>query len=61
MNAASDKDSGQPGRCAGFRGRHYLTDQDYTREELLALLDLAVDLKALWRRKRLTPFLPGRT
>jgi ornithine carbamoyltransferase len=46
---------------ARFRGRHYLTDQDYTREELLDLLDLAVALKELWRRHVLTPFLPGRT
>ncbi|MBM3146829.1 MAG: ornithine carbamoyltransferase [Actinobacteria bacterium] len=46
---------------AKFRGRHYLTDQDYTREELLELLQLAVKLKALWRDKTLTPFLPGRT
>ncbi len=44
-----------------FRGRHYLTDQDYAREELLELLQLAVKLKALWRDKGLTPFLPGRT
>jgi putrescine carbamoyltransferase len=49
------------GSYAKFRGRHYLTDQDYTREELLDLLRLAADLKALWRRKVLTPFLPGRT
>jgi putrescine carbamoyltransferase len=46
---------------AKFRGRHYLTDQDYSREELLELLSLAVELKALWRRRALTPFLPGKT
>lgn len=46
---------------AQYRGRHYLTDQDYTREELLELLQLAVKLKALWRDKTLTPLLPGRT
>jgi ornithine carbamoyltransferase len=44
-----------------FRGRHYLTDQDYTRDELLQLLQLAVQLKALWRKKSLTPYLPGKT
>ena len=49
------------GDYAGLRGRHYLTDQDYTREELLDLLRLAADLKALWRRKTLTPFLSGKT
>jgi len=47
------------GRLAGLRGRHYLTDIDYTREELEDLLRLAVNLKALWRRRRLTPFFPG--
>jgi len=45
---------------SGLRGRHYLTDLDFTREELEALLELAVALKALRARKRLTPFLPGR-
>jgi ornithine carbamoyltransferase len=49
------------GSYAALRGRHYLTDQDFTREELLDLLRLAADLKALWRRKTLTPFLPGKT
>ena len=46
---------------AGLRGRHFFTDQDFTRQELLALLDLAVALKALYRRRPLTPFLEGRT
>ena len=42
-----------------LRGRHFLTDLDYTREELEDLLRLAVNLKALWRKRPLTPFLPG--
>ena len=42
-----------------FRGRHFLTDLAYTREELEDLLKLAVHLKALWRKRPLTPFLPG--
>lgn len=42
-----------------FRGRHFLTDLDYTREELEDLLTLAVNLKALWQKRSLTPFLPG--
>src|SRR5665648_908514 len=42
-----------------YRGRHFLTDFDYTREELEDLLRLAVDLKALWQKRPLTPFLPG--
>jgi ornithine carbamoyltransferase len=42
-----------------FRGRHYLTDLDFTREELEDLLKLAVNLKVLWKERPLTPFLPG--
>ncbi|MCX6364666.1 MAG: ornithine carbamoyltransferase, partial [Actinobacteria bacterium] len=42
-----------------FRGRHFLTDLDYTREELEDVLKLAVNLKALWKKRPLTPFLPG--
>jgi ornithine carbamoyltransferase len=43
-----------------FRGRHFLTDLDFSREELEDLLTLAVHLKELWRTRPLTPFLPGR-
>ena len=43
-----------------YRGRHFLTDLDYTREELEDLLKLAVNLKALWKKRPLTPFLPGK-
>jgi len=43
-----------------LRGRHYLTDLDYTRRELEDLLVLAVHLKKLRSEMRLTPFLPGR-
>ncbi|HEY5433038.1 MAG TPA: ornithine carbamoyltransferase [Coriobacteriia bacterium] len=43
-----------------LRGRHYLTDLDYTRKELEDLLVLAVHLKKLRSEMRLTPFLPGR-
>jgi ornithine carbamoyltransferase len=43
-----------------LRGRHYLTDLDYTREDLETLLHLAVVLKALWKERPLTPFLPGK-
>jgi ornithine carbamoyltransferase len=46
---------------AGLRGRHFFTDQDYARAELVGLLDLAIVLKALYRRRPLTPFLEGRT
>lgn len=38
-----------------------MTDQDYTRDELLALLQLAVELKASRRRRTLSPFLSGKT
>ena len=43
-----------------YRGRHFLTDLDYTREELEDLLRLAVNLKDLWKKRPLTPFLPGK-
>ena len=52
--------SSQRSVVKGLRGRHFLTDIDYTRDELEALLKLAVDLKALWTRRPLTAFLPGR-
>ncbi|HXZ82580.1 MAG TPA: ornithine carbamoyltransferase [Acidimicrobiales bacterium] len=42
------------------RGRHFLTDLDYEREDLERLLRLAIAIKARWRRRPLTPFLPGR-
>ena len=41
-----------------YRGRHFLTDLDYTREELEDLLKLAVNLKALWKKRPLTPGAP---
>ena len=43
-----------------LRGRHYLTDLDYTKQELLDLLDLAVALKKLRSGMRYTPFLLGK-
>lgn len=46
---------------AALRGRHFFTDQDFSREELVALLDLAAALKALYRRRIRTPFLEDRT
>jgi ornithine carbamoyltransferase len=60
MSPTGPRPAGLPS-LAGLRGRHYSTDQEYSRDELLALLDLAVALKALYRRKPLTPFLEGRT
>lgn len=44
---------------AGFRGRDFVTDQAYTRDELLDLIKLAIELKALRERRRLTPYLAG--
>jgi putrescine carbamoyltransferase len=52
-------DSSLPGGRR-FRGRHYVTDVDFTQQDLEDLLQLAVALKALRRRRRLTSFLPGR-
>jgi ornithine carbamoyltransferase len=45
---------------AKFRGRDFVTDQVYSREELLELIHLAVVLKKLHRELHVTPFLPGR-
>jgi putrescine carbamoyltransferase len=60
MSVAVPRPAALPG-LAALRGRHFFTDQDYTREELLSLLDLAAALKALYRRRPLTPFLEGRS
>jgi ornithine carbamoyltransferase len=43
-----------------FRGRPFVTDLTYAREDLDDLLKLAVVLKDLWKRRPLTPFLPGK-
>ncbi|MGA9078473.1 MAG: ornithine carbamoyltransferase [Acidimicrobiales bacterium] len=42
-----------------IRGRHFLTDLDYEREDLERLLKLAIAIKARRKRRRLTPFLQG--
>ena len=47
-------------RLRGIRGRHFLTDLDYERADLEGLLKLAIAIKTVWRRRPLTPFLPGR-
>jgi ornithine carbamoyltransferase len=45
---------------AKFRGRDFVTDQDFTPDELRELLRFAIELKALAKRVRSTPFLPAR-
>ena len=60
MSPASSAEASLPG-FAAFRGRHFFTDQEFSREELLDLLDLAAALKALYGRRPFTPFLEGRT
>ena len=44
MTLAASDAAALPG-FAGLRGRHFFTDQDYAREELLGLVDLASPLK----------------
>jgi putrescine carbamoyltransferase len=61
MQTARPADQATAASLASLRGRHFVTDQAYSREELFALLGLAGTLKALYRRRRLTPFLEGRT
>jgi ornithine carbamoyltransferase len=42
-----------------LQGRHFVTDLDYTREELEDILKLAVAIKNVWKKQPLTSFLPG--
>jgi len=44
---------------AALRGRHLVFDADFTPDEIRSLMRLAVDLKALRKRRRFTPFLAG--
>ena len=43
-----------------LRGRNFLSDLDFAREDLEDMLGLAVVLKDLWRTRPLTPFFPGK-
>jgi len=44
-----------------LKGRHFITTQDWTLEELETLFALAVELKAAKTEGRPTPLLPGKT
>lgn len=46
---------------ARLRGRHFITTQDWTLEELETLFALAADLKAAKAEGRATPLLSGKT
>ena len=48
------------GSLAKFRGRDFLSDQDYAPEELRELLDLAIALKAVRATRRVSPLLYGK-
>ncbi len=43
-----------------LRGRNFVSDLDFAREDLEDMLTLAVGLKKLWRKRPLTPFLSGK-
>ena len=60
MTVADKMKSRELPPLAKFRGRDFVTDQAYTRDELLELIHLAVVLKELHREMHVTPFLPGR-
>jgi ornithine carbamoyltransferase len=60
MSLTFAKPTSLPG-LAALRGRNYFTDQEFSREELFGLLELAVALKAIYKRQALTPLLGGRT
>ena len=49
-----------PSSLSHLRGRHYVSDQEFSRADLEALIELASRLKALRARRRFAPFLPGR-
>lgn len=44
-----------------LKGRHFITEQDWTLEELETLFALAADLKQARNEGRATPLLPGKT
>ncbi len=44
-----------------FKGRHFLTLMDFTREEITFILDTAADLKRKWLRREPHELLRGRT
>jgi ornithine carbamoyltransferase len=48
-------------RYAQFQGRDFLTLADFTKEELLALLDLAAQLKKMRQEGQPIQFLPGKS
>src|SRR6478735_2380040 len=56
MNIATE----QPDVAAGLRGRHFLTFDDYSAEEIRYLIDLSAELKAAKRAGTEEPQLTGR-
>ncbi|KGK81072.1 ornithine carbamoyltransferase, partial [Clostridium sp. HMP27] len=44
-----------------FRGRHFITLQDYTNEEIETMLDVSYDLKRKFAMGIDTPYLPHKT
>src|SRR5262245_43243376 len=44
-----------------LRGRDFVTDVDWSTDELVRVFDLAADLKARFRRGELTPLLQNQT
>jgi len=44
-----------------FRGRHFISTQDFTKEELDLIVDLSLDLKRRFAVGELTPWLPYQT
>jgi ornithine carbamoyltransferase len=60
MTLANEMKARELPGLAKFRGRDFVTDQTYSRGELLELIQLAMVLKDLHRELHVTPFLPGR-
>jgi ornithine carbamoyltransferase len=50
-----------PSYVGELKGKDFLNTQDYSQEQLTHVLDAAADLRAKFRRREGTPYLPGRT
>ncbi len=52
---------GKPWYVGYWEGRHYLTNADFTQEEIRKILEAAADLKRKFKSRVPTPYLIGRT
>ena len=50
-----------PSYVGAFKGRDFLSTQDFSQEQLSEVLDASFDLQRKFRTRKGTPYLPGRT